>query len=364
VIRAIAMDFLSVVPDLALSEDAGKQHTFCADVFDKRPPFEEMQRFASWSDEIQEQMQLSMQRRACPVKWVGLFVDQKGMLALFQFVNPVILAHAKTSAEVIMHALPKDQQRAVYLGLRPLDELDQKRINAWKTTAALRPESDSESESEEPCDEAPRPVAELLAREPPAKRRRCQDLALSMQPQQDLALVGTDHTATWAYLARLYATVHVLSAGNQPSHLGYIRCHREARRVMLLVEAVKTEYERASLRSVVKTAVLLAKNGALPTYEGARCRRTEFLRRCLAARNVITPGPQTAVTEAVLQQFMAIIGGQEETKGCQHNACKGMKTRWIVCQPGLSRCSRCNMPKSYGRSWKSVRDFVGLRPLA
>ena len=133
---------------------------------------------------------------------------------------------------------------------------------------------------------------------------------------------------------------------------------------MLLVEAVQTEYESPSLRSVVKTAVLLAKNGALLTYEGARCRRTEFLRRCLAVRNVITPRPQAAVTEAVLQQFMAIIGGQEEPKGCQHNACKGMKTRWIVCQPGLSRCSRCNMPKSYGRSWKSVRDFVGLRPLA
>ena len=163
--------------------------------------------------------------------------------------------------------------------------------------------------------------------------------------------------ATWAYLARLYATV-------QPARLGYIRCHREPRRVMLLVEAVQMEYERASLRSVVKTAVRLATNGALPTYEGARCRRTEFWRRCLAAMNVITPGPQPAVTEAVWQQLMAIIGGQEETKGCQHKACKGMKTCWIVCQPGLSRCTRCKMPKSYGRTWKSVRDLVGLRPLA
>jgi hypothetical protein len=207
VIRAIAMDFLSAVPDLALSDDGGKQCTFCADVFDKRPPFEEMQRFASWGDEIQEQMQLSMQRRACPVKWVGLFVDQKGMLALFQFNEPVILGHAKTSAEVIMHALPKDQRRAVYLGLRPVDELDQKRIIGWKTPAALRP-AESDSESEELSDEGSRPVAELLAREPPAKRRKL-EIALPVQQCQDLALVGTDHTATWAYLARLYATVHV-----------------------------------------------------------------------------------------------------------------------------------------------------------
>jgi hypothetical protein len=322
-----------------------------------------MQRFASWGAAIQEQMQLSMQRRACPLKWVGLFVDQKGMLALFQFNQAVILGHAKTSAEVIMHALPKDQQRAVYLGLRPLDELDQQRIIGWKTPLALRPaESDSDEAS---SDEGPRPVAELLAREPPAKRRRCQDLALPMQPQcQDLALVGTDHTATWAYLARLYATVHVLSAGDQPSYLGYIRCHREARREMLLVEAVQEEYERASLRRVVKTAVQLSKNGALPTYEGARCRRTEFLRRCLAAMNVITPGPQPAVTEAVWQQLMAILCGHEEKKGCQHEACKGTKTRWIQRQSGLSRCARCKMPKSYGRTWETARDLLGLRPLA
>ena len=98
------MDFLFAVPDLALSEDGGKQCTFCADIFDTRPPFEEMQRFASWGAEIQAQMQMSLQRRICPVKWVGLFVDQKGMLALFQFNDPVILGHAKTSAEVIMQA--------------------------------------------------------------------------------------------------------------------------------------------------------------------------------------------------------------------------------------------------------------------
>ena len=32
-------------------------------------------------------MQLSMQRRVCTVKWVGLFVDQKGLLTLFQFID-------------------------------------------------------------------------------------------------------------------------------------------------------------------------------------------------------------------------------------------------------------------------------------
>ena len=269
-----------MVPELALSEDAGKQHTFCADIFEKRPSFEEMQRFADWGASVQEHMQLLMQRRGCPVKWVGLFVDQTGMLALFQFSDRVILGHAKTSAEAIMRALPKEQRRAVYLGLRPLDELDQKRINAWKTPAALRP-AESDSESEESSDEGPRPMAELLAKEPPAKRRKCSDLALptSSAQCQDLALVGTDHTAAWVYLARKYATIHVASAGEQPSQLGYIRCHREPRRLQLLIQAVQEDYEKASLCSVVRTAVRLVKDGSIPTYEGVNCRKTEFLRR-------------------------------------------------------------------------------------
>ena len=287
-------------------------------------------------------------------------------MALFHFKRRMILGHAESSAEVILRPLPPEQRRAVEIGLRPLDELDQRRIRAWKTPDAVRPAEMSESESENSDDEGPRPVAELLAREPPAKRRKCSDLALPTPSSQcqDLALVGTDHTATWAYLARQYATIHVASAGEQPSHLGFIRCHREARRSMLLVEAVQEEYEKASLRTVVKTAVRLVKNGALPTYEGARCRRTEFLRRCQRALNIITPGPQPEVTEATWQQLMAILCGQEEKKGCQNESCSGKKPCWIKRKSGISRCARCFLPKSYGRTWNSVRDLLSLRPLA
>ena len=133
---------------------------------------------------------------------------------------------------------------------------------------------------------------------------------------------------------------------------------------MLLVEAVQEDYEKASLRTVVKTAVRLAKNGALPTYEGARCRKTEFLRRCQRALNIIIPGPQPEVTEAISQQVRAILRGQQEKKGCQNEACMGKKTSWIKRRSGNSRCARCFLPKSYGRTWETVRGLLGLRPLA
>ena len=103
---------------------------------------------------------------------------------------------------------------------------------------------------------------------------------------------------------------------------------------MLLVEAVQEDYEKASLRTVVKTAVRLAKDGALPTYEGARCRKTEFLRRCQRALNIIVPGPHPEVTDAAWQQLLATLGGQEEKKGCQNEACRDKKTSWIRHRPG------------------------------
>ena len=175
------MDFLSEVPDLELAEDGGKQFTFAADLFPVRPPFEVLQSFTAFSAAIQAQMEQALQQKKCPGAWVGLFVDERGMLALFHFKRRMTVAHAKSSAEVILHPLPPEQRRAVELGLRPLDELDQKRINAWKTPAALRP-AQSDSESEESSDEGPRPMAELLAKEPPAKRRKCSDLALPRPP--------------------------------------------------------------------------------------------------------------------------------------------------------------------------------------
>ena len=110
-------------------------------------------------------------------------------------------------------------------GLRPLDELDQRRIKAWKTPDSVRPETDSESECEE---SHPLPAAALLARydERPAKRRKCEELALLQPVCQDLALLPTDRKAAWACSAQQDATIHVASAGNRPEQLSWIRCHR------------------------------------------------------------------------------------------------------------------------------------------
>jgi len=142
------MEFLSQVPALALSEEGGKQSTFCADVFQPRPPFEEIQNCASWSVSAQAQMEEALKRKTCRVSWAAIFVDESGMFAVFQFKHRLSLGDAKKGAEAILQALPEAQRRAIELGLRPLDELDSERIRAWKTVSTVRPEEDEESSSE------------------------------------------------------------------------------------------------------------------------------------------------------------------------------------------------------------------------
>ena len=58
------MEFLSQVPTLALSEEQkGKQSTFCADVFQPRPAFDEIQNSASWSVSAQAQIEEALKRK-------------------------------------------------------------------------------------------------------------------------------------------------------------------------------------------------------------------------------------------------------------------------------------------------------------
>ena len=383
------MQFLSQAPALALSEEGGKQSTFCADVFQPRPPFEEVQSFAAWSDSAQAQMEEALQRNNCPVSWVALYVDEAGMLAVIQFKHRLILGHAKTSAEAVLHALPEKQRRAVELGLRPLDELDALRIKAWKTVGALRPNEDDSSDSsaeEEEAEISFVPTGAAVAEAPPAaptlaellakcdesapKRRRltyepCTALAPVPPQHSDLALLSTDWKARWAYLAQQSATVRVASAGLAFLPLSYIRCHREARRVKLLVERVRVDYEKASLLTVVRVAAQLAKDGRLPSFEGPRARKTEFVRRCQEAHEALSTGVvrTTALPEAVKRQIAAILGGEEPEwpvegcLGCGHKK-PGWATRTmrLFC-PGdsptatISRCNKCRLPYTYGRTW-------------
>ena len=382
---------------MALSDEGGKQSTFCADLFQPRPPFEDIQKFAPWSVAAQAQMEEALKRKTCPVSWAALFVDQSGMLAVFHFKRRLMVSHAKTGAEAVLKALPEAQRRVVELSLRPLDELDSKRIRAWKTMAAVRPEGDEDSSSSEgegdnqmffvssgtpraPSPPAAPTAAELLAtheEKQVAKRRRldqpgieqlCRNMASAAPGHAPIMTWNhtTNLTKGWIYLAQQSATVHVASTGERPATLSYIRCHREARRVQLLVEHLRKEYEKVGLLTVVRVAAQLAEDGSLPGHDGPRARKTEFIRRCEEALVLCAPeAERTTPSCEIRQRITHIIDGTDaprwDEKMCM--ACGDKNPGWTTSptiglrgeSPGeISRCKKCQAFYSYGRTWSTL----------
>ena len=388
------MEFLSQVPALALREGPGKQNTFCADVFQPRPPFEEIQNGASWSVSAQAQMEEALKRKACPVSWVALFVDESGMFAVIQFKHRLTLGDAKRGAEAVLKALPEAQRCAIEVGLHPMDELDSERIRAWKTVAAVRPEADeesSDSEEEEtqvffapPGTPQPAPTAAPTAAEllktyeegRAAKRRRLDDAIVPLSREvvkvacegSDLAL-NTAYVPTlvqaWVYLAQQSATVHVASAGERPATLSYIRCHREARRVQLLAEHARKEYEKPGLLAVVRVAVQLATDGSLPGHDGPRARKTEFIRRCQDALLVVQPDAARTVEDASTRRLIAKIIDKNEPEwpvkmclACRHEDPGWTTTKMVglLGDPAVERshCKKCKALYCFGRTWNGT----------
>ena len=391
------MEFLSDVPALALSEEGGKQITFCADLLQPRPPFEVIQGFASDSVKVQAQMAGVLQRKTCPVAWVALFVDETGTLAVFHFKQRLMLQHAKTAAEAVLKALPDPQRRVVGLpgGLRPLDELDRERIRAWKTVAAVRPEGDEDSSDSEAEEEkqvffassetprAPPPTAaptaaELLTtfeEEQVVKRRRLDQPGVTSALSRNMAsaalghapIMTLNHAANfargWIFLAQQSATVHVASAGERPATLSYIRCHREARRVQLLVEHLRKQYNKIGLLTVVRAAVQMAKEGSLPGPDGPRARKTEFIRRCEEALALCEPEAERTTPSCEIRRRIAHIIDGTDAPRWDEQMCMGCGHKdpgWIATDHGWSRCARCKFPKVFGRTVTGLSSI--LRP--
>ncbi len=136
------MQSLREQPIVSLA-DAGNSDTFIADVFQPRPPFDEIENFQVWAGEAAEKIQEAMKRKNCAVTWVQLVIDHVGFMTILRFTHPLILGDAKTATTAIFKCVPApftdEQRRAVQQSLRPLDEVDRNRLAAWQTVASLRP---------------------------------------------------------------------------------------------------------------------------------------------------------------------------------------------------------------------------------
>ena len=375
-----AMDFLREKFNMVRAAP-GPTDTFYVDLLEARPDFDKLAEFNDWSTKIRQEMTDVKARKNCPVIWIGIFVDQVGLSFLLQFAHKLQLSDAKKAAIALSRFLCKgmpDVQNALQSNLRPLDELDRKRIDGWCTQVSLRPRGKKRArqQAEENCQslaKRPKTIAQLLAEdssddEESAARDDSADLPVAPSllsirnaDVSDDVCVLTDPMLNWAHRLKTECTIVVAEVGQRPAQLSWTGCRPEERKLAFLVHTVQESYDRPGLVNVVRVAAAMAKDGSLPDHTGARGRKSEFLKRCAKALDIVNASAEKDVDKLSKEErdtIRLILGNGEPYSGCFNERCLDQKTTWVEKTVGWERCSRCNLPKSFGRSWKTGSDLI------
>ena len=132
------MDFLKTKPVMAM-KSGGFQNTFIADLLERRPQLETLEMFSQWVSMVQTQLIAVKARKNCPLAWVGIFIDEHGIVLITQFTRGLQICNAKATARLLVNFLVEQMQDRAMSSMRQLDELDYRRINAWLTPTSCCP---------------------------------------------------------------------------------------------------------------------------------------------------------------------------------------------------------------------------------
>jgi len=327
------MDFLQELFTLTPGEIGSKHDSFAADVMNVRPSFDEILGFQEITVELKVKMIAAVARSKSTLVSVDLLMDTAGMIAVFTFSALVPSGPAKLTVDTIIQAFPKQQRDTMLLSFRPLDELDKLRFDAMQTVRSLRPcvpKAKEESEEESkifylPGERNPDPKfasveAYCLALEGEERIEKASLVEESWQHTLALTDIaaGSGTLAIqrakleWVETAQKFATISILSVGS--CKLTYIRCHREARRVLLLSSAVKSH---PTLSDVCQVAATLAEAGALPSPLLNRVVKSEFMKRCIAVLKTTHPSAEYDVKKLPFKDQRNIIVALGGASGCE-----------------------------------------------
>ena len=383
------MEFLRepLLVSLAVDE-RGERSSFAADLFSPRPSFEEIKAFQGWGERLQEDIAASIKRKACPVQWLAFFIDTEGAWMLAAAKTPVQMNNMRAALTPILRTLPAEQLRAVKNTLRPLDEVDRNRIAAWNTIDAVRPKVQRpEPEEEEvtlffrkegesgPVAPEPGPptLAEFLDQdsdeiccyaEPQALPQTLMLRGCAWEAPAHEALNSGDSRAAlaaWVLRAQVMATIVVAQSGPPPA-LNFCHCHREERRHLLLVQRLMEmpDHTCAPLAYIVQEAAAMAREGKIPGL-GKNGRKSEFMERCAKAVKAVDSQAETDADKLSYMDKAVIrraLGGSVPHEGCLNEDCLTKKPSWFERFPGgWTRCSHCNLPYSYKRTWDTLRSL-------
>lgn len=134
----MAMQFLTQRPVPEPSDDGGKYTSFFADVSAPRPPFDEIVGVTHAAASLAKSMAKLLSRKASPVSSVSLVIDGIGACLLVSTSKRMQVQKARSAIDTVIAALPAAQRRSVEKKIRPLDELDKRRIEDWFLASPLK----------------------------------------------------------------------------------------------------------------------------------------------------------------------------------------------------------------------------------
>jgi len=137
-----SMEYLLEKPVISLAQPRSmttKHHFFFAEMFDSRPEVQAMSQFKNWAVQIQGSLIANLSRSACPVQWLGLFIDQAGACLIGTPKCIMSVGNFRQACYKILEKLPGDQQEMITKTMRPLDEVDYRRISQWTAIEQFRP---------------------------------------------------------------------------------------------------------------------------------------------------------------------------------------------------------------------------------
>ena len=275
-----------------------------------------MMAYQSVAVQLDEKIKKLADRGACPFHSLGIYVDHQGAVLLAGSKREMQVNNARSCLITMLEPFDAFEQnmdamlrsrKAMERTVRPFDELDKLRLDAWKTVASLRPRfsyAPKPARTEVPCPTTLQGFIDSLSDSEdeddvqPMLSIRDGRLSLTESPAQDTMPDTTPGEAelyqaaealyrvTWTTSAEQTAVVVMLSVGSPLEELAYIHCHREERREALLCSRLPAVPD---LGETVAIAAQMAQEGSLPSSSGPRARKAEFLKRCEAALKAKNP---------------------------------------------------------------------------
>ena len=201
------MEFLREVPAVALCAETATMHgytTYFAEVFNPRPPIEQIKQNVEWTRKLQAELTTTMSRPASQIKSVAIYIDGKGAFLLVNFAQTMQVANAKSSVRTAMRGFDRPQLSCILASLHPFDEFDKDRIDAMRTVASIQLDCTGAHEAPPPTVVAQHDsYADMMSEPPPETRAQTRAEFLAANESDDEAIALPDAGTVVDQRARL-----------------------------------------------------------------------------------------------------------------------------------------------------------------